>query len=85
LRVANTGPGLAVALQPHVFERFFRGDASHNRDVEGCGLGLSIAQWIVHAHGGAIEFVSQPGQLTTVTVRLPLRNLTDTGVVKTNP
>lgn len=72
LRVANTGPGLAVALQPHVFERFFRGDASHNRDVEGCGLGLSIAQWIVHAHDGTIHFVSQPGQLTTVTVRLPL-------------
>jgi len=72
LRVANTGPGLAVELQPRVFERFFRGDASHNREVEGCGLGLSIAQWIVHTHGGTIHFASQPGQLTTVTVRLPL-------------
>jgi signal transduction histidine kinase len=72
LRIANTGPGLAPELQPRVFERFFRGDASHNRAVEGCGLGLSIAQWIVHAHGGAIQFASQPGQLTTVTVRLPL-------------
>ncbi|MGD0410130.1 MAG: ATP-binding protein [Verrucomicrobiota bacterium] len=56
----------------HQRERFFRGDASHNREVEGCGLGLSIAQWIVHAHGGTIQFASQPGQLTTVTVRLPL-------------
>jgi len=72
LRIANTGPGLAAELQPRVFERFFRGDASHNREVEGCGLGLSIAQWIVHAHGGTIQFASQPGQLTTVTVRLPL-------------
>jgi signal transduction histidine kinase len=72
LRIANTGAGLAGDLQPRVFERFFRGDASHNREVEGCGLGLSIAQWIVTAHGGAIHFVSQPGQLTTVTVRLPL-------------
>jgi signal transduction histidine kinase len=73
LRIANTGPGLAGELQPRVFERFFRGDASHNREVDGCGLGLSIAQWIVHAHGGTIQFASQPGQLTTVTVRLPLQ------------
>jgi len=72
LRMANTGAGLARELQPRVFERFFRGDASHNRAVDGCGLGLSIAQWIVHAHGGAIQFDSEPGQLTTVTVRLPL-------------
>jgi signal transduction histidine kinase len=72
LRMANTGAGLARELQPRVFERFFRGDASHNREVEGCGLGLSIAQWIVQAHGGAIHFDSEPGQMTTVTVRLPL-------------
>jgi signal transduction histidine kinase len=72
LRIANTGPGLAPELQSRVFERFFRGDASHNRAVEGCGLGLSIAQWIVHAHGGTIQFASQPDPLTTVTVRLPL-------------
>jgi signal transduction histidine kinase len=72
LRMSNTGAGLARELQPRVFERFFRGDASHNREVEGCGLGLSIAQWIVQAHGGAIRFDSEPGQLTTVTVRLPL-------------
>jgi len=72
LSVTNTGAGLARELQPRVFERFFRGDASHNRDVEGCGLGLSIAQWIVTAHGGTIRFQSDPGQLTVVTVRLPL-------------
>ncbi len=72
LRIANTGAGLAPELQPRVFDPFFRGDASHNREVEGCGLGLSIAQWIVHAHGGTIHFASQPGQLTTVTVRLPV-------------
>jgi signal transduction histidine kinase len=74
LRIANTGPGLAADLQPRVFERFFRGDPSHNRAVEGCGLGLSIAQWIVNAHGGNIQFASQPNELTTVTVRLPLES-----------
>lgn len=74
LVVSNTGPGLAGELQPRVFERFFRGDASHNHDVEGCGLGLSIAQWIVRAHGGEIHFHSQTNVATRVTVRLPLTN-----------
>ena len=40
--------------------------------VEGCGLGLSIAQWIATAHRGEIYFSSEPDQLTTVSVRLPL-------------
>ncbi len=72
LQIANTGEGLARELQPRVFERFFRGDASHDNTIEGCGLGLSIAQWIVNAHHGQIGFSSEPGKLTTVTVRLPL-------------
>jgi signal transduction histidine kinase len=72
LTVDNTGPGLSTALQPRVFERFFRGDASHGPSVEGSGLGLAIAQWIVHAHDGTIAFASEPGSTTTVTVCLPL-------------
>ena len=77
LALSNTGPGLAPELQPRVFERFFRGDASHNHDIEGCGLGLSIAQWIVRAHGGGIRFQSQPGVLTTITVRIPSEGATE--------
>jgi len=50
----------------------FRGDPAHGNSVEGCGLGLSIAQWIVSAHNGTIRIESAPNQLTTVTVRLPL-------------
>jgi signal transduction histidine kinase len=72
LAFSNAGPGLAPELQARVFERFFRGDASHSAAIEGCGLGLSIAQWIVSAHQGSIHFASRPGELTTVTVRLPL-------------
>jgi signal transduction histidine kinase len=72
LQISNTGAGLPPDLQARVFERFFRGDASHNSLVEGCGLGLSIAQWIVLAHGGGIQFASEPGRHTTVSVRLPL-------------
>ena len=71
LAIANTGPGVPRELQSRVFERFFRGDASHGDTVEGCGLGLSIAQWIVHAHGGSVRLESERG-LTTVTVLLPL-------------
>jgi signal transduction histidine kinase len=71
LLTANTGPGVPAESQPRVFERFFRGDRSHNNTIDGCGLGLSIAQWIVHAHDGSIQFVSKPGELTTVTVRFP--------------
>jgi hypothetical protein len=51
LRIANTGAGIPATLLPRVFDRFFRGDPSHNSTVEGCGLGLSIAQWIVKAPG----------------------------------
>ena len=72
LRIANTGPGIPNGKLPRVFDRFFRGDSSHNNEVEGCGLGLSIAQWIVKAHGGDIRIVSEPGILTTAIVVLPL-------------
>ena len=72
LQISNTGAGLTPGLQARVFERFFRGDASHNNTVEGCGLGLSIAQWIVMAHRGKIDFASKPGGLTTVSVQLPM-------------
>jgi signal transduction histidine kinase len=71
LKISNTGAGVAPELEPRVFERFFRGDASHNSAIEGCGLGLSIAQWIVLAHLGNIQFVSEPNKFTVVTVRFP--------------
>jgi signal transduction histidine kinase len=72
LKIANTGAGIPAELQSRVFDRFFRGDASHSNAVEGCGLGLSIAQWIVDSHGGTIELASEPEQLTTATVCLPV-------------
>lgn len=71
LTVTNTGPGIPPEMVGRVFERFFRADPSHNRAVDGCGLGLTIAQSIVRAHGGEILVESQPGRLTTVRVTLP--------------
>jgi heavy metal sensor kinase len=70
--IANTGPGIAPESLPRIFDRFYRGDRAHSNEVEGCGLGLSIAKWIVSAHRGTIQIKSTPGQFTTVTVRLPL-------------
>jgi signal transduction histidine kinase len=66
--IVNTGAGIL----PRVFDRFFRGNPAHENAIEGCGLGLSIAQWIVSAHNGTIQIESVPSKLTTVTIRLPL-------------
>jgi signal transduction histidine kinase len=71
LRITNTGAGIEPALRAKIFDRFFRGDPAHNTAVDGCGLGLSISQWIVNAHGGDIRVDSEPKKLTTATVRLP--------------
>ena len=70
--IANTGKGIPADLLPRIFDPFFRADASHSQAVEGCGLGLSIARWIVSAHGGTIEVASGPSRPTTATVQLPL-------------
>ena len=72
LCITNTGPGIPPEQLPRVFDRFFRGDPAHGTEVEGCGLGLTIAQWIVKAHGGEIQIASAANRETTVTVRLPL-------------
>jgi signal transduction histidine kinase len=69
--IANTGAGIPPEILPRIFDRFFRGDPAHASTVEGCGLGLSIAQWIVSAHNGTIHVASEVSQHTTVTVRLP--------------
>lgn len=71
LTIANTGAGIPAEIIPRVFDRFFRGDPAHASTVEGCGLGLSIAQWIVSAHNGTIHIASEASQPTTVTIRLP--------------
>jgi signal transduction histidine kinase len=71
LMISNTGPGIPAESLPRVFDRFYRGSATQGNGIDGCGLGLSIAKWIVNAHGGTIAVESTPGQ-TTVTVRIPV-------------
>ena len=72
LVVMNTGAGIAPELVGRGFERFARGDEAQGRAMEGCGLGLTIAKWIVEAHGGLIRIASEPGKTTSVAVRLPV-------------
>ena len=64
--VADTGPGIAAEDVPHIFERYYK-----SADLRGMGIGLSIAKFIVEAHGGTIEATSAPGQGTTVRFSLP--------------
>ena len=71
LEVRDTGIGIDAGVRPRVFERFFRADPARSRGVEGVGLGLSLAKWIVDRHHGRIEVDSQPGQGSTFTVTLP--------------
>jgi len=69
LTVQNTGPGISAADLPHIFERFHRADRA--RTAGHTGLGLAIAQAIVHAHGGEILAMSEEGKGATFTLRLP--------------
>ena len=71
LTVANTGPGIAAADLPHLFERFYRADKSRGGVDGRSGLGLAICKAIVDAHNGSITAASNPNDQTTFTVRLP--------------
>lgn len=74
LSVVDDGPGLSAEEAVTVFDRFSRGDASRARATGGSGLGLSITQAIVHAHGGSIAVASTPGGGATFTIVLPPDN-----------
>jgi two-component system sensor histidine kinase CiaH len=69
--VEDTGPGIPAKFQKQIFQRFFRIDESRSRDIEGSGLGLSIAQWIVEAHQGEICVNSTSGKGSQFIVLIP--------------
>jgi len=72
--VRDTGVGISAAELPHIFDRFWRADRARSRASErgGFGLGLSIAQWIAHAHGGTLTATSRLGRGSVFTVTLPV-------------
>ncbi len=71
--ISDTGEGIRADDLPHIFERFYRGDASRsrNRGTGGAGLGLAIARGIVQAHGGDIRVDSETGRGTQFTFNIP--------------
>jgi two-component system, OmpR family, phosphate regulon sensor histidine kinase PhoR len=71
LEVKDNGPGIPLADQPHIFERFYRVHKDRSRDAGGTGLGLSIVKHTIQAHGGTVSLDSAPGSGATFTIRLP--------------
>ncbi|MCD7817887.1 MAG: HAMP domain-containing histidine kinase [Lachnospiraceae bacterium] len=68
--VQDEGRGISAGEVSHVFDRFYRSDEVRNSATGGSGLGLSIAKWIVEAHGGVIEVLSREEFGTRFTVEL---------------
>lgn len=74
IEVQDTGIGIAPEDTIHIFERFYRADPARTWRGGGSGLGLSIVDWVIRAHGGSIDVESQVGQGSTFTLSLPLAN-----------
>ncbi len=73
VKVRDTGIGIPQEEQKKIFKRFYRVDKSRSRESGGVGLGLSIAEWIAHAHHGRIEVDSEFQKGSTFTVYLPVQ------------
>ncbi len=71
LDVIDQGPGIPPAHRERIFERFYRIDKGRSREQGGAGLGLSLAQWAVTAHGGRIDVDSHEGAGSTFRISLP--------------
>lgn len=72
-QISDTGIGIPYESQDRIFERFFRVDKSHSREIGGTGLGLSIVKHVIAIHGGTIDLNSTEGQGSTFTLTLPLK------------
>jgi heavy metal sensor kinase len=71
IEVQDTGPGIPVAHQERIFERFYRVDPGRTRESGGAGLGLAIARWAVASNGGRIELESEESKGSLFRIVLP--------------
>jgi two-component system heavy metal sensor histidine kinase CusS len=69
--VRDTGSGIAAEHLPHLFDRFYRADASRSQRTGGFGLGLALVQSIMTLHGGAARLASEVGKGTEITLTFP--------------
>jgi signal transduction histidine kinase len=69
--VSDNGRGIEPADRARVFDRFHRTEAAAGSPEAALGLGLPLARQFIEAHGGSIDLVSEVGEGTTVTIRLP--------------
>jgi signal transduction histidine kinase len=76
IEISDLGIGIAAQELPHVCEPFYRGSEVRAAQIHGNGLGLSLVQNIVKAHGGKLEIESEVGNGSTFRIRLSLTNLT---------
>ncbi len=83
LTVVDSGIGIAVEDQTKIFERFYRADEARSSELEGAGLGLAIALWIVQQHRGSIGVQSSPGKGSVFVVELPLQGIAARGTAST--
>mgnify|MGYP002514974896 FL=1 len=70
--VADSGIGIPDDSINDIFERFYRVDKSHSREIGGTGLGLAITKNAILMHHGTVKVKSKEGEGTTFTVRVPL-------------
>jgi signal transduction histidine kinase len=71
ISVADSGPGITLADQERIFEKFYRADPQHTRTPSGTGLGLYISRELVRRMGGRLDVSSEPGSGATFVVELP--------------
>ena len=72
MKVSDSGIGIPEESLEHIYERFYRVDKSHSREIGGTGLGLAVSKRIIEAHKGTLSFESKKGPGTTFTVSLPI-------------
>ena len=72
LTVRDFGPGIALAEQRRIFDRFYRSPSVRTKNARGSGIGLALVKHIAEAHGGRVTVESEPGRGATFTVTIPL-------------
>ncbi len=75
INITDNGIGISKEDLPHVFERFYRADKSHNSSDNNTGLGLAIVKWVAETHGGTVSVKSIEHKGSIFTVSIPIKKI----------